>query len=143
MSKVKFYGLGEIDDAMLSFAVIVSRYNGKWVYSKNKKRAWEIPGGKREKNENVLETAKRELYEETGALEYDLEPVCICVFTNTDYHGLLCYADIKKLGELPDNSDIEKIDFFDNEPENVSFPDFYPEIFGKVRQFILSGVAFQ
>ena len=135
MSKVNFYDLGEIEDSLLIFAVIVSRYNNKWVYCKHKNRAWEIPGGQRKAGENILETAKRELFEETGAVEFDLKPVCIFVFTDTEKYGLLCYADIKKLGSLPDNSEIDRVDFFDNEPENLSFPDIYPKLFEKIFTF--------
>lgn len=65
--KVKFHET--VDDKLLKFAVIISKHNGKWVFCKHKERnTYEIPGGHREPNEPILETAKRELSEETGAL---------------------------------------------------------------------------
>lgn len=67
MMKVNFYD--SINDSMLKFAVIIARHNGKWVFCKHKERnTWEAPGGHREDGEDILETAKRELYEETGAI---------------------------------------------------------------------------
>ena len=48
---------------------IRDRSNGKWVFCKHKERdTYEVPGGHREAGENILETAKRELQEETGAI---------------------------------------------------------------------------
>lgn len=76
MTKVNFYE--NVDDSLLKFAVIIARHNGKWVFCKHKKRdTWEVPGGHREPEENILDAAKRELYEETGAIDFDLQPICI------------------------------------------------------------------
>ena len=48
MLEVKFYDA--IDDALLKFAVIISKSNGRWVFCKHKERdTYEIPGGHREK----------------------------------------------------------------------------------------------
>ena len=56
-------------DDLLSFAVVVARSDGKWVLCKHKGRiTYECPGGHREEGEKIEDTARRELYEETGAL---------------------------------------------------------------------------
>lgn len=76
MTKVNFYD--SIDDSMLKFAVIIAKHNGKWVFCKHRERStWEVPGGHREQGEDILETAKRELYEETGAINFEINPISL------------------------------------------------------------------
>ncbi|MEG2356376.1 MAG: NUDIX domain-containing protein, partial [Clostridia bacterium] len=73
MVTVQFYNT--VADEKLKFAVIVSRMNGQWLFCKHKERnTYECPGGHRELGEPILHTAKRELYEETGAKVFTLEP---------------------------------------------------------------------
>ena len=62
---VKFYD--QVEDEKLKFAVIAARAEGKWVFCKHKARTtFEMPGGHREPGEPILDTARRELQEETG-----------------------------------------------------------------------------
>lgn len=76
MMEVKFYD--SVDDSLLKFAVIISQSNGKWVFCKHRERdTYEVPGGHREAGEDILETARRELQEETGAVEFEIKPICV------------------------------------------------------------------
>lgn len=126
---VNFYEA--VEDSLLKFAVIVAKTNGKWVFCKHKSRdTLEIPGGHREPNENIIDTAKRELIEETGAIDFDLKPICVYSviekdnFNGEETFGLLCYADIKSFGEI--NSEIERIIITDELPTNWTYPTIQP-----------------
>lgn len=130
--EVKFYE--DAEDKLLEFAVIISKYHGKWVFCKHKDRnTYEIPGGHREKNEDILNTAKRELYEETGATDFEIEKICVYSVTGKtrvnqsgkESFGMLYYADIKELDkEL--HSEIEKVLFLDELPKEWTYPLIQP-----------------
>lgn len=129
---VKFYD--DVDDRLLKFAVIISKYNKKWVFCKHKKRdTYECPGGHREQNESILDTAKRELNEETGAIEFCMKQICVYSVTGKtrvnesgeETFGMLYYADIIKFDkEL--HSEIEKIVLLDDLPDNWTYPLIQP-----------------
>ncbi len=144
MLEVKFYD--NIDDDLLKFAVIAARYNGKWVYCKHKDRdTYEVAGGHREENEKIIDTAKRELFEETGADEFELIPVCVYSVTGKnrvndngeESFGMLYYADIKSLKKLPE-SEIEKVYLFDELPSNLTYPLIQPILIKRVEEKVLN-----
>ncbi|MBQ7123081.1 MAG: NUDIX domain-containing protein [Oscillospiraceae bacterium] len=129
---VKFYD--NIEDNLLKFAVIISKYHNKWVFCKHKERStYEIPGGHRENDEHILETAKRELYEETGAYDYAIKPVCVYSVTGKnrvnktgeETFGMLFFAEVYTF-EHELHSEIENISLFDDFPENWTYPDIQP-----------------
>lgn len=139
MIKVNFYDSNHVGNEDYKFAVIVARYNGKWTLCKHKDRVtYEIPGGHREENELIVDTAKRELYEETGATDFGLFPVCAYAVDTggEETFGMLYYAEITALGKLPD-LEIEKIELFSEIPENqLTYPLIQPKLFAKVKEYL-------
>lgn len=134
MVKVKFHKLNSIENSRLIYAVIVTRYKGKWVFVKHKNReTWEIPGGHREANEDINHAASRELVEETGAKDFKIYPVSIYSVLNdgTRSFGQLFYAEVKKFNKLPD-FEIGEIKLFNSIPENLTYPLIQPQLFREV-----------
>ena len=125
MIKVNFYD--SVDDTKLIFAVIISKTDDKWVFCKHKQRdTFEVPGGHREDGEDILTTAKRELNEETGAVDFEIKPICVYSVDNgeTETFGMLYFADIRSFEEI--HSEIEKIIITDSLPENWTYPLIQP-----------------
>lgn len=129
---VKFYD--KVNDNFLKFAVIISKSKGKWVLCKHRDRnTYEIPGGHREKGEKIDDTAVRELTEETGAVDYEIRPLCVYSVTgknevisnNEETFGMLYYAEIFSF-EKELHSEIEKVFLFDKLPLNMTYPDIQP-----------------
>ena len=139
MLEVKFYD--QVEDNLLKFAVIISKTGGKWVFCKHKDRdTYEIPGGHREFGESIMETARRELMEETGATEFNIKPICVYsvkgknrVNENADDEsfGMLFIADIVSFEEL--YSEIEEILITDTLVENWTYPLIQPKLIKEAR----------
>lgn len=132
MIKVNFYD--EVDDRLLKFAVIIAKTNNKWVFCKHRERStFEIPGGHREDGESIIDTANRELYEETGAVNYSLKPICVYSVTAPDNFngeetfGMLYYADILTF-EKELYSEIEQIVITEHLVDNWTYPLIQPKL---------------
>lgn len=132
MTEVKFYD--NADDRLLKYAVIISKTNGKWVFCKHRERdTYEIPGGHREVGEDILTTAKRELREETGAVDFDIRPICVYSVKDTaktneneESFGMLYAAEIFSFEEL--HYEIEKILITDSLVDNWTYPLIQPKL---------------
>ncbi len=123
------------EDSLLKYAVIIAIFEGRYVFVRHKERStFEIPGGHREINEDIVKTARRELWEETGAESFSLCRLCPYSVTKngiTDY-GMLFYSEIERLGKLPDKEIAEIILVSDpNEISDWTYPLIQPLMFGK------------
>jgi 8-oxo-dGTP diphosphatase len=76
------------------------------------------------------EAAKRELHEETGAVSFDIRPI-FDYWAGDDSSGatgMVFYADIKGLGNLPE-SEMERVECFEVLPSNLTYKDITPRLF--------------
>ena len=125
-----------IADDLLTFAVIIAKTEGKWVFCRHRERdTYEVPGGHREPGESILETAKRELREETGAVDFTIQPICaysvkgktkVNKSENDISYGMLYIADITSFEEL--HSEIAEILITDSLVENWTYPLIQPKL---------------
>jgi 8-oxo-dGTP diphosphatase len=126
MFEVLFYDLG-YDYDELARVVCVARFKDKWVFCKHKKRdTWELAGGHIEKGETWQEALKREMFEETGTTKLEYKPIALYSISS---FGILCYVEIKEIGEIPEEFEIEKIGLFDEIPDNLTYPDTHKKMF--------------
>ena len=139
MIKVTIYMPEQISDEKLEFAVISAKYQGKWIFCRHRSRTtWEIPGGHREKGESIEACARRELFEETGARIFTLNR--LCVYSAESEHGIgygmLYFADVTELGELPPEFEIAEIQLFDSQPSNLTYPAIQGHLYYYVQSWL-------
>ena len=139
MTKVNFYDPLFIPVVKLTYSVISAKFEGNWIFVRHQNRStWEISGGHIEIGETSLEAARRELFEETGALKFNID--CVATYSVTidgdSGWGRLYIADVSELGPIPDISEIAKISFSDRLPELLTYPDIQPHLFIKTIEFL-------
>ena len=118
------------------YADIISFYKGQWIFSKHKERVtWETQGGHIEEGETPFDAAKRELFEEAGAVDFDIEPLCdYWVYAELEGkvltgNGQVYFANVYGLTDIPIESEMEMIYLFDAPPKELTYPAYYTEIF--------------
>ena len=88
-----------------------------------------------------METAKRELQEETGAIQFDIKPICVYSVTgknsvnetDEETFGLLCFAEITEFsGKL--ESEMKKVELMEELPKNWTYPLIQPKLIEKYLQ---------
>lgn len=132
----KIHELGSISDDALQFAVVMARFQSKWVFVKHKQReTWEIPGGRREPDESISETAARELWEESGAKAFVLQPAFDYSVVReggaATTFGRVFIAEIDEFAKLPE-SEIGQVALFADLPEQLTYPQIQPILFQQV-----------
>lgn len=136
-----------VPDSFFKYAILVARYQGQFVFVRHRERqTLELPAGHREPDEPILLTAERELREETGAVDFDLQPVFVFRVPAYDAHGaridtlasLVCLAEIKTLGPLDPAFEIVEIQLRTDMPEHLTYPEIQPVLFQRVRDWLAS-----
>jgi len=129
----RIYDLDTLSPYM--FVVIFAKYKGKWVYARHKKRStWETAGGHIELGETPLDAAKRELYEETGAVKFDIKPMFdYSSYDNEGYaNGQVYLAEVEEFADIPE-SEMAEIMFSDSYPDELTYPDILPVLYERIR----------
>ena len=121
----------------ISIVLIFAKYKNKWLLCKHKKRdTYEICGGHIENGESIYNAAKRELYEESGALVKDIKLMgYLSKVINTDkprQYAAVFIADIDKIENLP-NYEMKEIALMDEFPENTTYPETYNKLLKLIR----------
>ncbi|WP_150268673.1 NUDIX hydrolase [Paenibacillus tepidiphilus] len=136
--KVNTYESG-IDEKQLMYVVIFVKQGEDWVLARHRERStWEFAGGHIEVGETAAQAAARELYEETGAGQYVLYPVCVYSVEREDIplnYGKLFYAEVQDFGTLP-GYEMAEIRRFSELPEALTYPLIYPVLHAKVTEFL-------
>lgn len=118
------------------YVVVCSLYEGQWLLSRHKKRdTWETQGGHIEPGETPVETARRELYEESGVQDAQIIPVCD-YYGYDDYghaNGMVFLAVIHRLGEMPE-SEMKETALFVQPPQALTYPDVTPRLLEEARK---------
>jgi 8-oxo-dGTP diphosphatase len=120
------------------YVVVCSNYKGKWLLSRHRKReTWETQGGHIEAGETPADTARRELYEESGVMDAVVYPVCDYYGYDSTGHanGMVFLAIIHHLGKLPE-SEMSEIEMFAQLPENLTYPQVTPLLIAEAAKML-------
>jgi len=134
---MSWFDLEACDEAAMGFAVHAAFLDGRLVLVRNRARpCWELPGGRREPGESILDTARRELREECGAHPLAMRPWCGYSVRLGDRttHGLVCLTRLDRLPGPPPDSEIAEARAVADLPGLLC----YPHIQGRLLQ-VLAG----
>lgn len=121
------FNLSEVNYDKIKYVVMIAEYKENLLIIKHKnKELWELPGGKREDGEQLLKTASRELYEETGAIRFELIPYGVYLMNGS--YGMNVYVIIEEIGPLPDY-EIECIKFSSELPSQLGYGEIYYKMY--------------
>lgn len=129
---ITWYELNEIENEKLKYVVVISKYRNELILIRNKNHdIWELPGGKIEQGELIMRAASRELYEETGAVVFEISPIAI--YSMNDSFGMVFYAEVEELVELP-KYEIAEVILKKLLPDGLKYGDVYYRMYERVNE---------
>ncbi|MEK5445456.1 NUDIX hydrolase [Paenibacillus sp. FSL R7-0331] len=130
------------EEVSLEYVVIAVRQDNQWVLARHKERStWEFAGGHIDSGEAADAAAARELYEETGAEEFSIIPVCIysvAIEGVPESYGKFYLADVIRFGQIP-QYEMAEIRGFTDLPEDLTYPLIVPVLLAEAKAFMLQG----
>ncbi|MDR1465826.1 MAG: phosphotransferase [Oscillospiraceae bacterium] len=123
------------------YTVIFARYGGQWLYARHKERnTWETAGGHIEPGETPLACAKRELFEETGAVKFDIYPAFDYIGHRAAASscGQVFFADVAELGAIPPGSEMAEVRAFATLPDKMTYPAALPVLYAEMQKWLES-----
>lgn len=122
-----------VPDSYKSVLVFIKE-DKKWLMVRNKFRNWEFPGGHKEQDENVFETAKREAFEEAGVEIQNLKYAGFYRLPS-GHTTLIVTAEVKQFHDIPEEFETVERKFVSEFPLSLSFSDaVYPWLIQNLRQ---------
>lgn len=138
MVRVGLIPHGEVP-TVLSYVVIAPRFGDGWLFVRHRRRGgYELPAGHPDHGEDSILAAARELAEETGAIDFVMEPLSYYyVETGEDkQYGRLFLAKVEKLGDISDTAEIEGVRVFRRLPRMLSLPEVMTFLYTTARDHI-------
>ena len=107
------------------FSFVLAKKDAKWVLCRQKARTtWEFPGGHIEPGESPEAAARRELWEETGAVRYHMEYLCAYSVEGDPIDGV-----DKNYGVLYTATiEMAEMRLFAELPTNMTYPQLQPKM---------------
>jgi 8-oxo-dGTP diphosphatase len=128
---------GGSEQLKVTYVVVAARHMDGWLFVRHRRRGgYELPAGHPDDGEESLAAAVRELTEETGAMDFIMEPV---TYYSVDAgqgkeYGRLFYAEVESLGKLTDKEEIECVRIFRRIPRKLSLPEVMSFLFRVARK---------
>lgn len=116
--------------------VIISTYHSQLLLSRHKKSVnWEFQGGPIQEGETLVTAAKRILMEESGAVTFNLQPLCDFSSDDDQHLSGTCFlANIYDLGELGE-CDMRERRSFVSLPDHLTYPKLTNLLFHMKEEF--------
>jgi 8-oxo-dGTP diphosphatase len=128
---------GGSEPLKVTYVVIAARYRDGWLFVRHRRRGgYELPAGHPDDGEESLAAAVRELTEETGAIDFMMEPVTYYSVDSGSgrQYGRLFYAEVQSLGEIGDTDEVAGVRAFRRIPRQLSLPEVMSFLFRVARQ---------